>query len=73
MGKLQDCLVQITVLKWAPSGKLLAVGCFHGDVLLYSYNEDGLTLIQTMSVCWGTVTTATWSEDNRYVRNVECF
>ncbi len=64
--KLQDPLSQVTALKWSPSGKILTVGCFHGEVLLYSYDNDGFNLTQTINVCGSGITIASWSEDNRY-------
>lgn len=65
INKFQEPSSQVTIAKWASSGRMLAVGCFHGDVLLYSYGENELSLFQTMRVCGSSVTTLTWSEDNR--------
>ena len=64
LGCVQDLKLQVTVVKWAPDARILAVGCFHGDVLLYSC-EDELISVQTMSVCGASVTSLAWSMDGR--------
>ncbi len=64
MNKFQEPPSEVTIVQWSSSGRMLAVGCFHGDVLLYSYGEDELSWSQTMCVCGGSVTALTWSEDS---------